>query len=100
MPDPHAALAGALKAAVLDSEGTLDRAQRHAAAGESGPLPADLALLATKVREEAYAVEDGDLARLQRAGHKDDALFEVVLAAAVGAGMSRLERALAVIGGK
>src|SRR2546421_227979 len=51
-------------------------------------------------RYAAYTATDEDLAALQRAGHSDDALFEVTVSAALGAALARLERGLAALRGK
>jgi len=63
-------------------------------------LPAGLAAYADKVARHAYKVTDEDLGALQRAGHSDDALFEVTVAAALGAALGRLERGLAALRGE
>ncbi len=49
------------------------------------------------VARHAYQVTDADVAALQRAGNADDALFEITVAAAVGAAVGRLERGLAAL---
>jgi len=59
-----------------------------------------LAAYVDKVARHAYKVTDDDLAALQRAGHSDDALFEVTVAAALGAALGRLERGLAALRGE
>ncbi len=52
-----------------------------------------------KVARQAYKVTDDDIAALRQAGYSLDTIFEVTLSAALGAGMSRLERGLAVLKG-
>lgn len=64
---------------------------------DRGRLPAPLDAYVEKVRRHAYKVTDEDVAALQRAGHSDDALFEITVAAAVGAALYRLERGLAAL---
>jgi len=64
---------------------------RFATATGGGELPPDLAAWAAKVRERAYATTDGDVEALLAAGHSEDAIFEVTVAAAVGAGLERFE---------
>ena len=71
---------------------------RTALAGADVP-PALTAYL-DKVARHAYKVTDEDLAALQRAGHSDDALFEVTVSAALGAALGRLERGLAALRGE
>jgi hypothetical protein len=59
--------------------------------------PDELAAYLTKVRERAYTVTDGDVAALeQHAG--EDVIFEQTVAAAIGEGLRRLDRARKVIG--
>jgi hypothetical protein len=62
----------------------------------SGPL----AGYVDTVRRHAYRVTDADVAALQLAGHSDDRLFEMTVAAAVGAALYRLERGMAALRGE
>lgn len=66
--------------------------------GES--IPAPIAAYVDKVARHAYKVTDADFAALQRTGNSDDALFEVTVAAALGAALGRLERGLAALRGE
>jgi alkylhydroperoxidase family enzyme len=68
--------------------------------GTNEELPPALAAYVDKVARHAYKVTDEDVAALQRAGNSDDALFEVTVAAAVGAALERLERGLAALRGE
>jgi len=43
------------------------------------------------VRERAYTTTDEDVGAVRRAGYSDDEIFEATVAAAVGAGLERLE---------
>ena len=52
-------------------------------------MPADLQSLIDKIRAHAYKVTDDDLARVQ-ATYGDDALFEIIVATALGASERRL----------
>lgn len=63
-------------------------------------LPGPLAAYVDKVARHAYKVTDGDVAELQRAGHSDDALFEITVAAALGAALYRLDKGLAALRGE
>jgi alkylhydroperoxidase family enzyme len=63
-------------------------------------LPPPLAAYVEKVARHAYKVTDADVAALQRDGHSDDALFEITVAAAVGAALLRLERGMAALRGQ
>ena len=60
------------------------------------PPPDELAAYLTKVRERAYTVTGGDIAALGQ--HADeDVIFEQTVAAAIGEGLRRLDRAREVI---
>ncbi|HYC49466.1 MAG TPA: hypothetical protein VEB19_00025 [Gemmatimonadaceae bacterium] len=50
-----------------------------------------------KVAAHAWRVTDEDVEALTRAGHSEDAIFEVTAAAALGAAIMRLERGLIVL---
>jgi hypothetical protein len=50
-----------------------------------------------KVARHAYRITDRDVHSLVDAGWPEDALLEVILAAAAGAGVTRLERGLAAV---
>jgi alkylhydroperoxidase family enzyme len=62
--------------------------RRAAAAGEprEGPLHEYL----ERVRTEAHAVTDAEVAELRRLGHTDDEIFELTVCAAFGAAQRRL----------
>ena len=95
--------ADAIETAVLTTPGLTGRSQREAilrgaaaACGLADPadLPADLAPLLDKIWRNAYKVVDRDVEALLAAGHADDALFELIVSAAAGAGLARLRRGL------
>jgi alkylhydroperoxidase family enzyme len=111
MADPMT-LARELERAVLASPGTTSADLRRAVAARSaalggrpgaeratGEIPAALAPYVDKVARHAYQVTEADLAVLARAGLSEDAIFEVTVAAAAGAGLARLERGLAALRG-
>lgn len=98
MNDRHLHRVDALRRAVLESLGTLDRATRTAAA--EGTLTGELGALIAKIHADASAITDDDVTALTRAGHSDDALFEVIAAAAFGAGAARLAAAKRAMGGR
>jgi alkylhydroperoxidase family enzyme len=54
----------------------------------------DLAYV-NKVVLHAYKVTDEDIEALRQVGYSEDAIFEITLSAAIGAGRVRLERGLA-----
>ena len=87
-----------------DSKSTLRRAvlERGKMPGQRSrdEMPAALGTYIDKVARHAYKVTDEDVATLKRAGHSDDALFELTVAAAVGAALHRLERGMAAVRGE
>ncbi len=86
---------------VLDGPGRLDTRWRRAAARKDvGALPTDLRSYVAKVHDHAYRIVDGDLEELRAAGYSEDQLFELTVAAAVGAGLDRLERARRAMEGR
>jgi len=85
--------------AVLETPGKTSPSLRHAAM-QRGALPTPLAGYVDKVARHAYTVTDADVAELQRAGHSDDALFEITVAAALGAALYRLDKGMAALRGE
>lgn len=67
---------------------------------ERREIPSGLAGYVDTVARHAYKVTDADIVVLQRAGHSDDSLFEITVAAAVGAALYRLERGMAALRGE
>jgi alkylhydroperoxidase family enzyme len=59
--------------------------------------PAAMAGYLGKVHERAYTVVDGDVEALKAAGLSEDEIFEQTVAAAIGEGLRRLDRANEVI---
>jgi hypothetical protein len=57
-------------------------------------LPDDLRPYVEKVAKHAYKVIDADVDRLREVGYTEDAIFELTLAAALGAAQARLEAGL------
>ena len=76
----------------------LERAQENRDTGAE--LSAGLARYVDTVARHAYKVTDADVAALQRAGQSDDSLFEITVAAAVGAAPHRLDRGMAALRGQ
>jgi alkylhydroperoxidase family enzyme len=60
-----------------------------AAASPAGIPSGAMEEFAAKVAQRSYAVTDGDIAGLREGGMTEDEIFEVVIAAAVGAGERR-----------
>jgi hypothetical protein len=84
--------------AVLSAPGETPPALRRAVL-EDGSIPPVLAGYVDTVKRHAYKVTDADIAALHRAGHSDDSLFEITVAAAVGAALHRLDRGMAALRG-
>jgi alkylhydroperoxidase family enzyme len=85
--------------AILKTAGDADLELRRAVAAFAGgdeaqDLPDDLRPYIEKVTRNAYKVTDGDVDRLRKAGYSEDAIFELTLAAALGAARSRLDAGL------
>ena len=93
--------------AVLNAPGDTTETQRRAVLeqaretpGAKGNLPPALTRYVDTVARHAYKVTDADVTALQRAGQSDDSLFEITVAAAVGAALHRLDRGMAALRGK
>jgi alkylhydroperoxidase family enzyme len=86
----HAEKFAVLRDRVLNGPGVVDYAIRAAAFDGAG-VPDDLASYVDKVVEHAYKVTDSDIEQLKTAGYSEDAIFEITVAAAVGAGVRRYE---------
>ncbi len=72
-------------------------AERAAAASGRDLLP-PLAGYVAKVAGAAYKITDADIAALQAAGRSEDEIFEVTVAAAVGAALQCLEAGMRAVG--
>ena len=87
-----------------DTPSELRRAVEARAAGRDSAeltrLPAVLEPYVDKVGRHAYRVVDADIEALKAAGYSEDAIFEITLSTAVGAGLARLERGLAALRGE
>jgi alkylhydroperoxidase family enzyme len=93
-------LADTLLSAPGDTPSELRRAVEARAAGRDSPdLPKVLEPYVEKVGFHAYRVVDADIEALKAAGYSEDAIFEITLSAALGAGLVRLERGLAAMRG-
>jgi hypothetical protein len=92
MTDPHAALRDRVLKSVLEGAAETGTSVRKAAASGTGAA-ADLQPLIDKIHRHAYKVTDDDIARAQ-AKYGDDAIFEIVVSAALGASLKRLDAGL------
>ena len=61
-------------------------------------VPDELSGWVEKVARHAYRTTDEDIESLKAAGYSEDQLFELTVAAALGASRARLERALGTLG--
>jgi AhpD family alkylhydroperoxidase len=82
-----------LRHAVLEAPATTEPALRTAAA-TGGQLPELWQTYAGMVRDASYRITDADVDRLTAAGHSEDEVFEVTVAAAVGAALAGFDAAL------
>jgi alkylhydroperoxidase family enzyme len=86
-----------LVGAVLDGECSTAVDDRHAAfAGRADN--AAVRRYVELVQRHAHRVTDADIEGLRSAGLGDDAIFELTVAAALGAGMERLRAGLSLLG--
>ena len=85
----------ALRATVLDGPGVTDRDLRNAAA--SGTAPGAWTGYVTSVRDTSYRVSEEDITALKAAGFGEEEIFEVTVAAAVGAAFDRLQAGLGAL---
>ncbi len=96
METPYSAKIARLRAASLAPAGALSPQDRRDCA--EGEPPAQLAGYVEKVRRCAYQLTDADVEVLLQAGCSEDQIFEATVCAALGAGLGRLEKGLAVLG--
>jgi alkylhydroperoxidase family enzyme len=96
LDDPYANKMECLRYAVVSSPGSLAPNIRQAIS-EGAYSSTPLGAFAQKVAEHAFMVNDDDIRELHRAHYSDDQIFEAAVSAALGAGLYRLERVLAVL---
>ena len=71
--------------------------QLRATVAGAPPAPAAMATYLAKVHERAYTVVDADVEALKAEGFTEDEIFEQTVAAAIGEGLRRLDRANEVL---
>jgi len=81
---------------ILDGEGVASREDRRAAFANDG-VPEAARALVDKVAKTAYRVTDEDVAAAKAAGLAEDAIFELVVCAAVGQSTRQIDSALAAL---
>jgi alkylhydroperoxidase family enzyme len=88
---------GALRAAVFDGPGVTGRDVRRAAgAGRAAGVWGGYVVA---VREASFRITEADVGALRAGGVGEEEIFEVTVAAAVGAAVERLEAGLRVVAG-
>jgi alkylhydroperoxidase family enzyme len=85
--------------AITDGPSTTSVAARRAAFDVRADDPV-LAHYVNVVRTRAYLITDDDIEILRGAGLDEDAIFEITVAAALGAGAERLRAGLSLLGGE
>ena len=106
--ESHAAYTQRLIEAVLTNAGDTDPSVRRAVEAlsaqisgrftiETDAIPSELISYVKKIALHAYKTTDEDIEALRKAGYSEDAIFEITVSAALGAGMARLERGLAAL---
>ena len=90
-------------ASLLGAPGKTDTSLRQAVFDRvrlgTGAVPEDLKALVEKIADRPWSVSDEDFTRLREAGYSEDHIYELVLAAATGAGARRFEAGLRAIEG-
>jgi hypothetical protein len=89
----HEAEVADLRRSVLESSGVTDPVLRQAAF-TGHEVPAPWTRYVEKVRDQSYRLTDADVRALIDNGCTEDAIFEVTIAAALGAAAARLEAGL------
>jgi len=89
----------ALRRAVLESPGRADPAARLAAAS-GAPAPDPLDPYLAKVRDQSYRVTGTDFEKLTAAGFSEDEIFELTVAAALGAALRSFDAGMRALNGE
>jgi len=96
----HDLFAETLKRRVLDGPGKTDAALRQrvsARAAGGPPIESPYDDLAHQIGEAAFRTTDAQVARVLQAAGNEKAAFELIAAAAVGAGLLRWQQAMKVL---
>ncbi|MSQ81837.1 MAG: hypothetical protein EXR77_02845 [Myxococcales bacterium] len=94
--DPYRAKAMLLRQTVLAGHGVVAPAVRSAAAANAAIADEQIAQYVAQIHRDALRVTDASVDALKQ-NHTEDALFELTVAAATGAGMQRLDILLALL---
>jgi hypothetical protein len=105
MSDPYVAERRALVEAVERGAGHLDATVRTAIVNrargrDAGPIPKALVGLVDRVAHDAPAIGDVDVDAVLAAGFDEEAVFEAIVAAALGASLAPLERVDVLLEGR
>lgn len=110
MHDRHAESMQRMVDAILTTPGDTETALRRAIEaraatyggrpGQIGEIASNLSGYVDKVALYAYKTTDANIEKLLQAGYSEDAIFEITLSAALGAGLAWLERGLAALKGE
>lgn len=84
-------------ARVISGTGVASVEDRRAAFSNELPASHPAAALVAKVAKHAWKVTDEDVAAVRAAGVSEDAIFELVVCAAMGQSKRQLSAALAVV---
>jgi len=85
-----------LRQGVLEGPGQADPAMRRAAATGEG-VAEPWQSYTSKVRNEPWSVADSDIGDLKAAGHSEDEIFEMTIAAALGPSLRILDAGLQAV---
>jgi hypothetical protein len=99
MVDRFEPLLRALLDAIGSSKGVLDTKTREALLAAK-PVAGSLGAFAIKVAHNAGSITDESVAALRKQGIEEEAIFETIIAAGVGAGLERLNAAKRALGEK
>ncbi|HVW93586.1 MAG TPA: hypothetical protein VHB74_13400 [Devosia sp.] len=97
MPTDHKHLAEAVRSRIGGASGVADPALRkEAAAAGAGAASTNepYAALAQQIAEASYRVTDAQVSAVRAATGSDKAAFELVMSAAIGAGLFRWDEAM------
>jgi hypothetical protein len=86
----------ALVKRILEGEGRASQSERRAAFNNSR-LTEPRSELVDKVARHAYRVTDEDIAAVRASGLSEDAIFEIVVCAAIGQSTRQYDTALAAL---
>jgi alkylhydroperoxidase family enzyme len=90
-------------ASLLGAPGETDSSLRQAVFDRlrlgTGEVPENLKALVEKIADRPWRVSDEDFTRLREARYSEDQIYELVLAAAAGAGVRRFDAGLRAIEG-